>query len=314
MAMDRSNTQAFNDAEKYTDFIIQTLPDILLPEGLYRNVTDFGDGTTLNIPTIGAATIQEVAEGVPLTFNAIDSGTVTLQITVYVGDAWFVSDEARQDHRRLASLEAARAMESTRALAERHETRLLEVCNAAQTNGAANTINGVAHRLASTATGNVIDLDHFRFMKYAFDKARVPQGGRIAIVDPSVEYVLNGLTQVVTSDNPQFEGIITEGFAREHRFIRNFYGWDIWTSDMLAKGTFSDGTTTVSDTAVANVFMSVISDQHTPIMYAERVAPTVEGWRDPEERRDKFQTTKRDGWGAQRADTLGIVITDTDVL
>lgn len=313
MALDRSNTQAFNDAEKYTDFIIQTLPDILLPEGLYRNVTDFGDGTTLNIPTIGAATIQEVAEGVPLTFNAIDSGTVTLQITDYIGDAWYVSDEARQDHRRLPALEAARAMESTRAIAERHETRLLEVLNGAQVDGAANTINGVAHRIASAESGGVASLEQFRKMKLAFDKARVPQAGRIAIVDPSVEYVLNGLSQVVTSDNPQFEGIVTEGFARDHRFIRNFYGWDIWTSDMLDKGTFGDGTTTISDTGVANVFMSVTSDQHTPIMYAERVAPSVEGWRDHEERRDKFQTTKRDGWGAQRVDTLGILITDTDV-
>lgn len=87
MAIDRSNSTAFNDAEKYTNFIVQSLPEIMLPEGMYRNVTDFADGTTLNIPTIGAATIQEVAEGVPLNFTAIDSSTVTLTITDYIGDA-----------------------------------------------------------------------------------------------------------------------------------------------------------------------------------------------------------------------------------
>lgn len=190
---------------------------------------------------------------------------------------------------------------------------MLQACNAAQTDAAANAINGVNHRLTSTASGNVAQLDDFRYMKYAFDKARVPQGGRIAIVDPSVEYTLNGLSQVVTSDNPMFEGLVTSGFQENHRFIRNIYGWDIWTSDMLDKGTFDDGTNSVTTTGVANVFMSVLSDQHAPIMYAERKSPSVEGWRDPEERRDKFQTTYRAGWGAQRADTLGIYITDTSV-
>lgn len=313
MAIQRSNSDAFNDAQKYTDFVIQTLPEILLPDGMYRNVSDFADGNVLDIPTIGAATIQEVAEGIPLNFTAIDSGTVQLQITDYIGDAWFVSDEARQDYRRLAALEAARAMESSRALAEYHETRFLATAASGQTDADPNVINNVAHRLTSTETGNVASWDMFRFMKYAFDKARVPQGGRIALVDPSVEYILNGDTLVTTSDNPRFEGIITEGFARDHRFIRNVYGWDIWTTDLLPKGTFSDGTTTVTDTGVTNLFMSVLSDQHTPVMYAERVGTTVEGWRDHEERREKFQTTRRDGWGVQRADTLGVVITDTDV-
>lgn len=312
MAIDRSNATAFNDAEKYSNFIVQTLPELMLPEGLYRNVTDFMDGSTLHIPTVGAISIQEVAEGVPMNFTAIDSGEVTLSITDYIGDAWFISDEVRQDYRRIGALQSARAMESTKALAQWHETNLLAACNNAQTDADPNTINGQAHRIVSTETDNVISTDHFRKMKLAFDKANVPQGGRIAIVDPSVEYTLNGLATLVTSDNPQFEGIITEGFAQNHRFIRNIYGFDIWTSNYLPKGTFDDGTTTLAS-AVANVFMHAGSDQTTPIMYAERVSPSVEGWRDNEERRDKFQTTHRSGWGAQRADTLGIVITAESV-
>jgi hypothetical protein len=312
MAINRSNSEAFNDAEKYSQFVIQTLPDIMLPDNMYRNVSDFADGKTLNIPTIGSATIQEVAEGMPLNFTAIDSGTVTLEITDYIGDAWYVSDEARQDHARLRYLEVARAQESVRALAEYQETRLLRALNLAQVNGNPNTINGAAHRIASAVAGNVFDLDHLRRMKFAFDKARVPQGGRILIVDPSVEYTLNGLAQVVTSDNPMFQGIITEGFAQNHKFIRNIYGFDIWTSDFLDKGSFSDGTTTVAN-GVANVAMSVVSDQHVPIMYAERKSPSVEGWRDNEERREKFQTTYRAGWGAQRVDTLGVIITSAAI-
>lgn len=310
MSIDRSNSQAFNDAQKYSDFLVENLPEILLPDGMTRDVTDFADGTTLNIPTVGTVTLQEGAEGVPLTFNAIDSGTVTLQITDYPGDAWFISDEAREDHRRLALLESARAQESTRAMAEYFETNFLSACNAAQTDADPNTINGQAHRIASAEVNNVAALDHFIAMKLAFDKARVPQAGRIAIVDPTVEATLNSLTNLVNvSNNPMFEGIVTEGFAQSHKFVRNIFGFDIWTSDLLAKGSLGDGTTTVTN-GVANVFMSVASDQSKPIMRAWRRMPKTEGWRDHEERRDKFQVTARLGFGAQRADTLGILITD----
>lgn len=310
MAIDRSNSQAFNDAEKYSSFLIENLPEILLPDGFTRDVSDFMDGTTLNIPTVGTVSLQEVAEGVPLTFNAIDSGSVTLQITEYVGDAWFVSDEAREDHARLSLLQSSRAQESTRAMAEHFETLFLKACDDAQTNADPNTINGRAHRIASAETNNVASLDHFIQMKLAFDKSRAPQAGRIAIVDPTVEATLNSLTNLVNvSNNPMFEGIVTEGFSQSHKFVRNIFGWDIWTSDLLDKGSKDDGTTTIAN-GVANVFMSVASDQSKPIMRAWRRQPSTEGWRDSEERRDKFQVTARLGFGAQRVDTLGILITD----
>jgi len=308
MAIQRSNADAFNDAQKYSEFLIQTLPDIMLPDNMYRNVSDFADGTTLNIATTGAATIQEVAEGIPLNFTAIDSGTVTMSINEYVGDAWFVSDEVRQDFRRIAALEAARAQESAIALAEWHETNFLKALNAGQTAGDPNVINGVNHRIPGTGTSGVITLEDISRMKYAFDKARVPAQGRVLFVDPSVEFTFNQLAQVVTSDNPMFEGIVTEGFAQSHKFIRNIYGFDIWTTNYLPTGSFDDGTTTITD-GVANIAMSLMSDQHTPAMYAQRVAPSIEGWRDHEERREKFQTTTRDGFGIQRVDTLGVIYT-----
>ena len=36
----------------------------------------------------------------------------------------------------------------------------------------------------------------------------------------------------------------------------------------------------------------------------------TEGWRDQEERADKYQVTSRFGFGVQRADTLGVLLTD----
>ena len=82
-----TNTRAFIEAEQYSDFILMNLHDGLLPENFYRNVSDFGSGTTLNIKTVGAVTLQEAAEDTPLEYNPIETGQVTLQISEYIGDA-----------------------------------------------------------------------------------------------------------------------------------------------------------------------------------------------------------------------------------
>lgn len=90
MAQLTTNTTAFIEAEQYSKFILLNLHDGLLGEQFYRNVTDFGSGTTLHIKTIGSVTVQDAAEDVPLVYNPIESGEVTLTITDYKGDAWYV--------------------------------------------------------------------------------------------------------------------------------------------------------------------------------------------------------------------------------
>jgi len=316
-----SNTSAFIEAQQYSQFILENLHDYLLPEGMWRDVTDFGSGTTLNIKTVGTVTIQDAAEDTPLNYSPIDTGTLTLTITDYVGDAWKVSDDLREDGSQVDTLMAMRAMESTRALGENHETRFLSVANAAQTGANLNLVNGRPHRWVGSAASNArtITLEDFISMKLAFDKANSPAGGRIAIVDPVVEATLNSLTNLVNvSNNPMFEGMVTEGFARDHRFVRNVFGWDVYTSNFLPTLTASEAINAssyglTSETAAvgdkANIFMCVADDTCKPIMHAWRRAPQTEGWRDNEERADKYQVTSRYGLGAQRVDTLGVILT-----
>jgi len=319
-----SNTTAFVEATQYSQFILDNLHDYLLPEGLYRDVSDFGSGTTLNIKTVGTVTIQDAAEDVPLNFNPIDTGNITLTITDYVGDAWKVSDDLREDGAQIDSLMSMRAMESTRALGENHESRFLAVANAAQTAANVNLVNGRPHRWIGGGTGvttRVMSMSDLIAMKLAFDKANVPAAGRIAIVDPIVEATLNSLTNIVNvSNNPMFEGIITEGFAKDHKFVRNIFGFDIWTSNFLPLKTATEAlnassynlaNTTAAIGDVANLFMCVSDDSTKPIMHAWRRAPKTEGWRDNEERADKYQVTSRFGLGAQRVDTLGTILTTT---
>ena len=302
-----TNTQAFIEAQQYSQFILNNLHDGLLPDQFYRNVSDFPHGTTLNIKVVGSATIRDQVEDQPIQYDPIDTSTVTLSITDYVGDGWYINDVLRQDGNQIEALHAARGMESTRALQENFETRFMAVANAAQTDANANLINGLAHRISSSETNNVAALSHFIAMKLAFDKANVPGAGRIAIVDPVVEATLNGLTNIVNvSNNPMFEGLVTEGFAREHKFVRNIFGWDIYTSNRLAHGSVGDGTTTIA-AGVANLFMCVLDDTTKPIMGAWRQMPAVEGERNKDLARDEFVTRSRFGFGAQRVESLGVL-------
>jgi hypothetical protein len=144
MAQNRANSTAFIEAEQYSAFILRNLEDGLLPGAFYRNVSDFGSGNTLHIKTIGSVTIQDGAEEVPFDYSPIESGEVLLTITDYVGDAWYVTDELREDGAQVEALMAARSSESTRAIQETFESRFLRRCNTSQTNANPNTINGFA--------------------------------------------------------------------------------------------------------------------------------------------------------------------------
>ncbi len=303
-----SNTQAFIEAEEYSDFILMNLHDGLLGTEFYRNVADFGSGTTLNIKTVGSVTIQEASEDTPLDYNPIESGEVTLQMTDYVGDAWYVTDDLREDGSQIDALMSARAVESTRAIQENFETRFLEVAEAGQTDADPNTINGFAHRIASGETDDVFALEHLVRMRLAFDKANVPGEGRVFICDPVVEATLNNLVTITHDVTPFGKEILEKGMASGMRFVNKIYGFDVILSNRLPTGDFGDGTETVTG-AVANIAMCVLDDQTKPVMAAWRRMPKTEGERNKDRGRDEFVVRARWGLGVQRLDTLGVIIT-----
>lgn len=303
-----ANTQAFIESEVVSNFILHNLHDGLLGEQFYRNVTDFGNGTTLHIKTVGSVTIQDAQEDTPLIYNPIETGTVNLTITTQEGDAWYITDDLREDGNQIDALLSARAMEGTRAIQESFETKFLATANAAQTNANPNVINGFAHRIASTETNNVFALSQLIQMRLAFDKANVPVQGRVFICDPVVEATLNGLVTITHDVTPFGAEVLQKGLASGMRFIMTLFGFDIILSNRLATGTFSDGTTSVTN-AVANVAMCVLDDQTKPIMVAWRRMPKTESERNKDLARDEFVTRCRYGMGPQRLDTLGIIIT-----
>lgn len=303
-----TNTRSFVEAEQYSDFILMNLHDGLLPDTFYRNVADFMHGDTLHIKTIGTVTLQEAEEDVALVYNPIESGEITFAITEYVGDAWYVTDDLREDGNQIEQLMAARATEHTRAMQEKFESDFLTASAApyaAATTGL--PINGFPHFIVSAVTNNIFDLDHLIEMRLAFDKANVPSAGRVFICDPVVEATLNKNVSI-TNDVTQFaKDILERGLASGQKFISNWFGWDIMTSNRLYQGAANDGTTSI--TGVFNMFMCILDDQTKPMMGAWRRMPAVEGERNKDRARDEFVDRARYGFGVQRIDTMGCVVT-----
>ena len=309
MSQNRANSTAFIDPEVYSAVILRNLHDGLLPQHFYRNVTDFGSGQTLNIKTIGSVTIQDVAEDVAVDYTPIESGTIKMTIKDHIGDAWYVTDELKEDGAQVEALMSARSMESSRALKEVYETRYLATAALALASGGPNNVNGFAHTLVGSGANNTLTIGDFIAMKLAFDKANVPLGGRVAIVDPITAASFAKLINIqsdITAGLPM--QILQNGFDRDHEFVMKLHGWHIFTSNRLPKGTFSNGTTTVTN-GVANIFMSVADDNTKPIMAAWRRMPSIESERNKDKRRQEFVTSARFGFGVQRLDTLGVIYT-----
>ena len=321
MSQTTSNTTPFIEASRYDQFILTNLHDGLLPDNMTRDVSNFGTGTTLNVKSVGTVTLQDAVESTPLSYNAIDTGNVTLGITEYVGDAWSISDELRQDGSQIDQLQGARAAESVRAIQEKFETDFLAACNSAQTPNNANNVNSFAHRVIGSADSRAMHEDDLIAMALAFDKANAPAAGRIAIVDPVVAATFN--KQITLTNNVdavkqnQLYGVWTNSFVQNHRFVMSIHGWDIFTSNRLPVLTAQETTPVQGDGSadnaeigdIANIFMCIADDQCKPMMRAWRKMPSTEGWRASEEREDRFQVTSRYGFGAQRVDTLGVVLT-----
>lgn len=306
-----TNSRAFIESEQYSEFVLLNLHDGLLPESFYRNVSDFGSGSTLHIKTVGTVTLQDAAEDTPLVYNPIESGEIQLTISAYKGDAWYVTDDLREDGTNVDLLIAQRAAEGTRAFQEVFETDFLKIGAQyyAGTNGPFN-VNGFAHKIVSAASNNTFALSHLIKMRLAFDKANVPAEGRIFICDPVVEATLNGLVTITSNATPFAQGILENGLAKNHRFLMNLYGWDIIQSNRLYvnAASQSDGTTSLAG-GVMNMFMCIADDQTKPIMFAWRRMPKSEGERNKDRARDEHVMRARYGFGIQRTDTMGCLVT-----
>lgn len=314
-----NNQSPLIKAQVFSEFMLELIVDGYLPDGLHRDVSDFGDGSTLFIPVMGETVLRDYVEDTGVEFDPVDTGQIQLTITEYVSAASYVTDKLKQDAYKAAALEAAIPKEHLRVIKDRYETDMLAQANK-QTLGGTNSINTFAHRwvAASGATTGVLTLEDFIYAKLSADKAFMPEENRIAIVDPLTEAAINLLAgNQAFNYNPMFKGIAESGFAKGKKFIRNLYGWDIYVSNRLARNSASEtinggphGTSKTMVGGIANVFGCFADDQHTPFMGAMRQMPASEGFRNTTYKRDEYSTTARWGFGLQRPESLIVVVTD----
>lgn len=320
-----SNSSALRRAEVYSSMILNIIDDGFLPDGLHRDVSDFGDGDTLNITTFGEAIVRDLAEGQEPVVDALDTGRITLTISEHKGAANALTDEMKEDSHQAAQFDASIVPAQMNAMKKVYETNLLNQ-QSKQIAGNTNNVNNYAHRfVASGGSGErVMTLDDIIYLKLAFDKANLPPEGRILIVDPIVEATLNSLSNLVNvTNNPHFEGIVETGFARSMKFIKNIFGFDIWCSNRLPRIEAVElldttaGTTVKapsgSDSAeigdIVNQAWCVSDDTVTPIMGAWRRQPRIEGFRNVPRRQDEFFLTARWGFGLQRPQSMISIVT-----
>ena len=316
MAMTTSNTAVLRRSEVWSTQLKEVLQDDLAAQGWVNWLSEFPDGDQFTIPSIGEATVRDYAEDTDVVYDSLDTGEFAFVITEYVSSAHYITMKARQDLYYAQQLESAFVPYQARALGEKLETDILALAaggaSGGQTADDTNTINGAEHRFVGTGTNETFAIADAAKALFALKKANVPSSNLVAIVDPSVEYELNTLTNIVNmSNNPRWEGIVTTGIGSDMRFVKSIFGFDFYVSNYLpdADETISSVTTT---SGKANVFMSAASSDLLPFMGAMRQMPKVDGEFNKDKQREEYITTARYGLKVYRPENLVCVLTDTD--
>jgi hypothetical protein len=307
-------------AELWSDQLKDILQDRLQGMKYVRWLSNFPDGNTLTIPSIGEIPMRETAEATPVVYDSMDTGEFQLTIDRYVESATYITDKAKQDAFYANQLIASFVPKMRRAIEENLETSIFAMAGS-QTIGNANSINGADHRFVGSETSGNLAFADFAKAKFALDKANCT-GARIAVIDPSQEYILNVTANITSvSNNPRFEGIINTGFVNDitgMAFVKNIYGFDVYVCNYLST-TLSDensalgGASVTSTGFVQNVFCSMGGMDETPFVGAWRQQPRVEYDRNKDLRRDEYVMNARFGLKLYRPESLVVALTPSTI-
>lgn len=295
-------------AEVWSAELKEILRDELQGMKYVNWLNDFPDGDTFKIPSIGDATINNYTEDAAVTYDPIDDAQFTFSITEYLQSGNYITNKAMQDVYYSNEIMSQFVPLQERALMERLETDIMAL-GGQQTVDDGNAINGVDHRMLGSGSGGKIGVADFAKALRALKTGKVPQKNLVAIVDPSVEFEMNTLSQLTSvSNNPRWEGVVRDGIATGMTFVANIYGFDVYTSNYLkTEAAETIGGTTVNN-AITNMFFS--ADQTVlPFVGAWRQMPNVDTEYNKDYQRTEFVTTARYGLKLYRPENLVTVLT-----
>jgi hypothetical protein len=308
-------------SELWSSELKELLRDEMMAQNYVRMLEGFPDGDTFNIPQIGAIQTRDYTDDTAITYDALSTANFTFAIDKYLSSATYITKAASQDSFSSAQLEARFVPEQGRAIMEHFESTTFAAPEVGVTANSAEAQDGIAHRI-SGGNGGKLELADFAYARYALKKSSVPDRGLVAIVDPSVEFQLNTLTNIVgVANNPMFEGIVRDGIATGMRFVANVYGFDVYTSNFLKSDVSDsalaerDGSTTNNfgtDNGVANLFFSTEGDAN-PFVGAWRQEPEVDYEYNKDYQRHEYVTTARYGVKKYRPEGIVTIVTDPAV-
>jgi hypothetical protein len=293
----------------------EVLMDELMGTKYVKMITDFPDGDTFNIPSIGQAEVFDYTEGAGIKYAAMDTGNFTFTVNKYKQSGTFITEKMKQDSYVMGELVASFVPGQRRAIMKAMEADIMSIGPDGQTLSNVNAINGASHRLVGSGASEAIAVADFAKAKFALQKANVPMTDLTAIVDPTVEYTLSTLTNLTNvSNNPRWEGIVRDGMSTGMKFIMNIYGFDVYVSQNLKVNTASETINAVTAAAgVNNLFFSATQDV-LPFVGLIRQPPKVDSKYNMDYQREEYATTCRYGFKLFRPENLFVLVTDTDIV
>lgn len=307
-----SNNQHLIRSNLWTSDLKETFEDDLMGMRYVKLITDFPDGDTINIPSIGQHEVRDYEEGQAIKYTAMDTGNFTFSITEYKSAGTYITNKMKQESFYMSQLVSSFVPKQARALAVAMEADILDIGPDGQTPSDLNTINGADHRWVGSGTNETISVVDFAKARYALRKAAVPMTNLVAILDPSAEYALSTQANLVNlSFNPQWEGVVRDGMTTGMQFRFNIFGWDCYVSNYLKSDVAEtiDGLSTT--VGAANLFFSAAPDA-LPFVGSVRQPPKVDSEYNKDLQREEYVTTCRYGFKLYRPENLCVVLTDTD--
>jgi len=318
--MTTTNSAQLIRSELWSSELKDILRDEMMAQKYVRMLDGFPDGDTFTIPSIGQLAVDDYEEDTDVLFRPMDTGEFQFTITEYLSSGTYITKKAQQDAFYAAQLEAAFVPEQERAIMAHFETTTLAAPESGVSANSNQSIDGIEHRWAAGGSGAIFQVQDFARARYALKKANVPDTNLIAIVDPSVEYTLNTLTNLVSvADNPRWEGIVSDGIATGMKFVKNVYGFDVYTSNYL-KSVTDSALPTAADANVdfstvngkANLFFSAAQNV-SPLVGAWRQAPQVDYEYNKNKQRHEYVTTARYGVKLFRPENMVSIVSKTNV-
>ena len=322
--MTTGNSEHLIRSELWSSTLKEILRDEMMGQRFVDTLSGFPDGDTFTIPSIGQLTVNDYTEDTAVKYTPMDTGEFQFVIDQYLQAGTYITKKNMQDAFYSQQMIAKFVPEMERAIMEHFELRTFATPERGVSANSNELIDGIEHRWAAGSEGstptNFMTVEDFARARYALKKANVPDTNLVAIVDPSVEYTLNTLSNITDmSYNPRWEGIVTSGIATGMSFIRNIYGFDVYTSNYLADAT-DNSLDNIGD--VNSDFSSVNGKVNLFFSAAPQVLPFVGAWRQMPEvdyeynkdfQRHEYLMTARYGVKLYWPENMVRVVTKTNV-